>query len=221
MDTTLIKICGVRDKATIDHCIANGVSHLGFMHFAKSKRHLPLDQIAVLAGWTSGRAKRVLIAVNPDDELLSAVAKSGAIDILQLHGGESVDRIADIAQKFPQLQLWKVISVRDAADIASAAQFKPLADMILFDAKTPENAALPGGMGVSFDWSLLARYSAENPEIWGLSGGLDDGNVGQALAATHAPLIDVSSGVEDEPGIKSLDKITRFCQAIQHYDRHK
>jgi phosphoribosylanthranilate isomerase len=137
---------------------------------------------------------------------------TNALTALQLHGKESPARIAAIRQRF-NIPVWKAISVKTSADIEAAKAYTGAADFLLFDAKTPEGAALPGGMGLRFDWTLLRGAPISVP--WGLSGGLGIDNVAEAIRITGAPMIDVSSGVEDAPGIKSVDKIMAFCKAAQ------
>jgi len=135
---------------------------------------------------------------------------AGGLHGLQLHGTETPERVAEIRAR-TGLEVWKVISVRTAADLATGAAYVGAADRLLYDAKTPEGA-LPGGMGLRFDWTLLAGHRAPLP--WALSGGLDAGNVAEAIRLTGAPLVDVSSGVESAPGVKDVDKIAAFCKAV-------
>jgi phosphoribosylanthranilate isomerase len=148
--------------------------------------------------------------VDPTDETLAELAQTGALTALQLHGKETPERAAAIRQRFG-LPVWKAISVKTRADVEASKAYAGAADLLLFDAKTPEGAALPGGMGVRFDWTLLRGAPLSMP--WGLSGGLGVDNVAEAIWVTKAPLVDVSSGVESAPGIKSVDKITAFCNA--------
>jgi phosphoribosylanthranilate isomerase len=142
--------------------------------------------------------------------LLAELVATGGLTALQLHGKETPARAAAIRQRFG-LPVWKAISVKTAADIATSSTYAGAADMLLFDAKTPDGAALPGGMGLRFDWTLLRGIHPILP--WGLSGGLGPDNVVEALKISEAPLIDVSSGVESAPGIKAVDKIIAFCEA--------
>ena len=206
-----IKICGLSTPDTLAAALHRGASHVGFVHFPKSPRHLALDRLIGLAASTPGHIGRTAVLVDPDDELINAIAESRAIDILQLHGGESASRAAEIGSR-TGLKVWKAISVKRAEDIASANAYMGAVDRILFDAKTPDGAALPGGMGLRFDWTLLHDYRGALP--WGLSGGLDPDNVSAAVAQTGARLVDVSSGVESAPGVKDVDKIAAFCKAV-------
>ncbi|HEX7872278.1 MAG TPA: phosphoribosylanthranilate isomerase [Sphingobium sp.] len=206
-----IKICGLSTAETLNAALRHGATHVGFVHFAKSPRHLPLDVLVGLASQVPDHIGRVAVLVDPDDELVAALAASGAISALQLHGKESAQRAAGIAAH-SGLEIWKAISVKRADDIASANAYTGAVNRILFDAKTPDGAALPGGMGLRFDWDLLAGYRGALP--WALSGGLDPDNVREAVARTDAPLVDVSSGVESAPGVKDVDKIAAFCKAV-------
>lgn len=187
-----------------------GATHLGFVHFPKSPRHVEADQLRALAAPVPSHIERVAVLVDPTDETLSDLANTGALTALQLHGKESPERLATIRQRF-NLPVWKAISVKTRADIEAAKAYTGAADLLLFDAKTPEGAALPGGMGLRFDWTLLRGVPISMP--WGLSGGLGIDNVAEAIRITAAPLVDVSSGVESAPGIKSVDKIMAFCNA--------
>lgn len=211
MSRLAIKICGLSTPETVGAAVRAGASHVGFVHFAKSPRHVEADQIAALAAIVPAHVERVAVLVEPDDEQLARLTAAGALTALQLHGKESPERVATIRQRFA-LPVWKAISVKTRADIDAAKAYHGAADLILFDAKTPDGAALPGGMGLRFDWELLRGASLVTP--WGLSGGLGIDNICEAIRTTGTPLVDVSSGVESAPGIKSVDKITAFCKAV-------
>ncbi|WP_136161616.1 phosphoribosylanthranilate isomerase [Sphingomonas flavalba] len=206
------KICGLTTPDTVDAAIAGGASHVGFVFFPPSPRHLPLDRASALAARVPDRTRRVGVFVDPDDALLDATLAAVRPAVLQLHKTAPA-RIAAIRARFPTVALWPVVAVRTRADLDGARPFAPLAERILYDAKTPASAALPGGMGLRFDWRLLDGFV--HPCRWLLSGGLDAGNVGEAIAATGADLVDVSSGVETAPGIKDVDKIAAFLKAIR------
>ncbi len=206
-----IKICGLSTPDTLQAALRHGVTHIGFIHFAKSPRHLAVDVLNGLASSVPDHIGRVAVLVEPDDALVAALASSGAISALQLHGKETPQRAAEIAKR-SGLEVWKAISVKHAADIASAAAYTGAVQRILFDAKTPDNADLPGGMGMRFDWSLLAGYRGDLP--WALSGGLDADNVRDAVRQTGTPMVDASSGLESAPGVKDVDKIAAFCKAL-------
>lgn len=211
MSRVAIKICGVSTPGAIEAALAGGASHVGFMHFPKSPRHLSLTRMAELAPCVQGALRSVVVLVDPDDALLDAVIAAGAPHILQLHGREEPARVAAIAAR-TGLEVWKVISVKTAADLATGVRYIGAAHRLLYDAKTPDDAPRPGGMGQRFDWSLLAGHRAPLP--WALSGGLDPTNVAEAIRVTNTPLVDVSSGVESAPGIKNVDKIAAFCKAV-------
>ena len=155
--------------------------------------------------------KRVGVLVDPTDDLIDTLIAAGGMQIVQLHGRETPERAASIRQR-TGLEVWKVISVKTAADLATGSAYAGAADFLLYDAKTPDGAILPGGMGLRFDWKLLADHRPPMP--WGLSGGLDAENVAQAIRLTGAPLVDVSSGIESAPGVKDVDKIAAFCKAV-------
>ncbi|PBN44470.1 phosphoribosylanthranilate isomerase [Sphingobium sp. D43FB] len=211
MSRLAIKICGLSTPDTVGAAVRAGASHIGFVHFAKSPRHVDAAQIAALAAIAPAHMEKVGVVVDPTDDLLVQLTSGGALTALQLHGKESPQRVAAIGQRFG-LPVWKAISVKTRADIDAATAYVGAVDLLLFDAKTPDGAALPGGMGMRFDWTLLRGLSIPMP--WGLSGGLSADNAAEAVRITDAPLIDVSSGVESAPGIKSVDKIMAFCKAV-------
>lgn len=204
------KICGLSTPETLDAAVRGGARYVGFVFFPPSPRHLAFGQAAALATRVPGHVGRVGVFVNPDDALLDTAIAAGGLDTVQVHKA-SPERIAAIRARFGA-RVWAAISVRTRADLMAAHGYAGAADMILFDAKTPEGAALPGGMGVRFDWELLRGFRHALP--WGLSGGLDPANVAEAVRVTQAPLVDVSSGVESAPGVKDVDKIAAFCEAV-------
>lgn len=155
------------------------------------------------------RVARVGVFVDPDDAMIDAAVASGRLRVLQLHK-TAPERVAALKQR-TGLEVWAAVAVKTRADLAAATSYRGTADRILYDAKTPDSAALPGGMGVRFDWRLLAGF--DHPLPWALSGGLDADNVADAVAITGGRLVDVSSGVETAPGIKDVDKIAAFLQA--------
>jgi phosphoribosylanthranilate isomerase len=205
------KICGLSTAETLGAAIRHGATHVGFVHFAKSPRHLDVEALLGLAQQAPNHIARVAVLVDPDDTLIEALTAPGILTGLQLHGKEEPSRVAEITAR-TGLETWKAVSVKTAADLDNARHYAGAAHRILFDAKTPDGAALPGGMGLRFDWSLLKGYRGGTP--WGLSGGLDPMNIAAAIAETAAPLVDVSSGVESAPGVKDVDKIAAFCKAV-------
>lgn len=211
MSRTAIKICGVKTAQAIDAAARGGASHVGLNYFPPSPRYLALDRVALIAARVPEHVKRVGVLVDPDDDLIDVLIAAGGMDIVQLHGRETPERAAAIRQR-TGLAVWKAIAVKTATDLAAGAAYAGAADFLLYDAKTPDGAALPGGMGLRFDWRLLAGHRPPLP--WGLSGGLDAGNVAEAIGLTGAALVDVSSGIESAPGIKDMDKIAAFCKAV-------
>lgn len=212
MSRLAIKICGLSTPETVGAAIQAGASHVGFVHFTKSPRHVAPDQIRALSAAIPVHVQRIAVVVDPTDEILAELVATGALSAFQLHGKETPERAAAIRARFG-LPVWKAISVKTRADIDAANAYAGAADLLLFDAKTPDGAALPGGMGLRFDWTLVQGAPIAAP--WGLSGGLGIDNVAEAIRITGAPLVDVSSGVESAPGIKSVDKIMAFCKAVQ------
>jgi phosphoribosylanthranilate isomerase len=200
------KICGLSTPETLDAAIAGGASHVGFVFFAPSPRNLGFGPARALVERVPPHVGKVGVFVDPDDALLEAALATG-LDTVQLHKTRP-DRAAVIRARVP---VWAAVAVKTRADLAAAAGFRGAADRILYDARTPEDAALPGGMGLRFDWTLLQGFA--HPLPWALSGGLDPGNVREAIQVTGAEMVDVSSGVESAPGVKDVDKIAAFLKA--------
>jgi len=205
----LIKICGITTPEALAAAVSAGASHVGFVHFAKSPRHLSLAEAAMLRRRLPAHVKAVLLVVNPAPELLAEAVRTIAPDVVQFHGAEMPDALARF-RAATGVETWRAIPVRNAASLADVARFRGAADRVLLDAPP---AALPGGNGAAFDWSLLAGWQA--PLAWGLAGGLNPANVAEAIRLTGAPLVDTSSGVERAPGIKDVDKIAAFCKAAR------
>lgn len=204
------KICGLSTPATVDAAVAGGAACVGFVFFPPSPRHVMPEQAAALAARVPAHVRKVGVFVDPVDDLLAAAIGAARLDAVQLHGA-APERIAAVRR--PGVETWAALAVKTRADLAAAGALAEAADLILYDAKTPPGAALPGGMGVRFDWSVLDGF--RHPRRWALSGGLDAGNVAEAVARTGATLVDVSSGVEDAPGAKSVDKIAAFLQSVR------
>jgi phosphoribosylanthranilate isomerase len=203
------KICGLSTPETLDAAIGGGASHVGFVFYPHSPRHLAFGAATALAARSGGRAGRVGVFVDPDDALVAAAIEAGQLDILQLHKTAPA-RAAALAARFAR-PVWAAIAIRTRADLAEARGWQGLAERLIYDAKTPEGT-LPGGMGMRFDWALLDGFA--HPCAWALSGGLDAENVADAVGRTGARMVDISSGVESAPGIKDVDKIARFLQAV-------
>lgn len=204
------KICGLSTPDTLDAAVAGGASHVGFVFFAPSPRNLTRDGARALSARVPGQVARVGVFVDPDDALLESVIETARLDVLQLH--KTTPARAAAIRAGSGREIWAAVAIRTRADLAAAATFAGVADRILYDAKTPPGAALPGGMGVRFDWALLDGF--RHPLPWALSGGLDAGNVRDAIERTRATLVDVSSGVESAPGVKDIAKIAAFLRAV-------
>jgi phosphoribosylanthranilate isomerase len=211
MQRVTAKICGLSTPETVGAAVRHGASHVGFVFFPKSPRYVQPDQAGALAAIVPEQVRKAGVFVDPDDALLTDAITRGGLDIIQLHGDESPDRVAAI-RAYHRLEIWKAIPVRTRADIDGARRYSGLVDLILYDAKTPKGAALPGGMGLRFDWTLLDGVA--HAQRWALSGGIGIDNVERAVGLTGARLIDISSGVESAPGIKDVDKIAAFLQRI-------
>ncbi len=210
--TTKIKICGLSTEVSIDAAVEHGVDYFGLVHFEKSPRHVSLERARELRAYAGQRIKTVLLLVNADPKLTGQAIADVRPDVLQFHGSETPEWISLVKQK-TGLEIWKAVGVRDKASMATTSRYVGAGDRMLFDAPAK---ALPGGTGTSFDWSLLAGHNHQVD--WGLAGGLDPETVGEALQVTQAPLVDVSSGVESAPGVKQVDRIAAFCQAVREYD---
>jgi phosphoribosylanthranilate isomerase len=211
-----IKICGLKTADAIDRAVARGATHVGFIFFSKSPRHVAPDLAAELADPIRGKAKVVAVTVDADDEELDDIVQMLKPDILQMHGHESPERLLQVKALYG-LPVMKAFSVRDAADLQRIDPYVGVADRFLFDAKAPAGSELPGGNGVSFDWNLMA--SLDESLDYMLSGGLNKNNVAAALGSTRARGIDVSSGVERAPGEKDLEMIDAFFDAVAEAGR--
>ncbi|MDR3408764.1 MAG: phosphoribosylanthranilate isomerase [Methylovirgula sp.] len=210
--SVIVKICGLSTPETLAAALAAGADMVGFVHFPKSPRHVPLAGAAALAGAVGGRARKVLLTVDAGDDLLVEAIAAFQPDILQLHGQEPPARVAALRAKFAR-PVMKAIGLAVAADLARIADYEAVADLLLFDAAPPNAASLPGGNGRAFDWALLRGRRFAKP--WLIGGGLSPENVGQAIAATGAPGVDVSSGVESARGVKDIGKIASFVAAVR------
>jgi phosphoribosylanthranilate isomerase len=210
--SVIVKICGLKSESALDVAIEAGADMVGFVFFPPSPRHLAFDAARVLSKRVRGRAQKVALSVDADDALLDAVIEALQPDMLQLHGKEPPARVAALKKRFG-LPVMKAIAVAAKGDLAAVAAYATAADRLLFDARAPREATRPGGLGRTFDWRLLENLDPGMPFM--LSGGLDPGNVGEALRITHAPGVDVSSGVERAPGEKDPDKIRAFVRAAR------
>ena len=209
MPDTRIKICGLSTAETVDAAVAAGASHVGFVHYEPSPRHLPLDRAAALRARVPQHVKVVLLLVNEQPEPTLRALQAVKPDVVQFHGAETPESVALVKQNAP-VEVWKAIGVRDAASLEKAQRYRDAVDMLLYDAPA---RGLPGGNGLAVDWSLFGGFRHTIP--WGLAGGLTPDNVADAIRQTGAPLVDTSSGVESAPGVKDVDRIRAFCQAAR------
>ncbi|WP_082173017.1 phosphoribosylanthranilate isomerase [Methylobacterium platani] len=208
----LVKICGLGTPETLEAAIAAGADQIGLVHFPRSPRHVDLARGAALSRQARGRVETVALLVDPDDALVEAVVAALAPDWLQLHGRETPDRVAALRAR-TGLRVMKALGIATADDLGRAARYAGSADRLLYDAKPAPGAALPGGNGHAFDWSLLAGAGRHDPFM--LSGGLTAETVAEAVAITAARAVDVSSGVESGPGRKDPARIAAFVAAAK------
>lgn len=214
----LVKICGLSTPESVRAAQCGGASHLGFIFFPKSPRNVSPKQAARLVADTSD-VKTVAVTVNADDTFLDEIVETMNPDILQLHGNESDERVAFVQRRY-QRPVMKALAIREAADLEKVTVYERVTDILLLDAKPPQGSELPGGNGVSFDWSLIASLSSQAPIL--LSGGIDQSNLNLALDYVGQEKndlvgIDVSSGVESAPGVKDILKIEKFLAACHHH----
>ena len=209
--STAIKICGISSVEALDAAIEARADYIGLVFFPPSPRHVDAHAASALAMRAGARIGRVGLFVDADDAMIAEGVGAGRLDAIQLHGEETPERVAQVRNRF-NLPAWKAISVATAKDVEAAESYRNVADLLLFDAKTPKDAALPGGMGLRFDWSLLKGWMGRPG--WGLAGGLTPANVADAVTQSAAPLVDTSSGVESAPGIKDAGLIRSFCEAV-------
>lgn len=206
-----VKICGLKTAEAMGAALDAGADYVGLIFFPKSPRHVTPGEASQLRKLARGRAKAVAVTVDAPDSVLDEIVQLVRPDALQLHGSELPDRVAAVRARFA-LPVIKALPIRDRADLAAIPLYKNVADRLLFDAKPPNNAEVPGGRGESFDWNLLADL---DPDIdYMLSGGLHAGNIARALSILSPRGIDVSSGVESAPGIKSPRRISEFFAAL-------
>lgn len=211
MPAPSIKLCGLNTAESLDAALKARADYIGFNFFPPSPRYVGLADAAALGAQAEGHTIRVGVFVDADDATLSETVAAAKLDVLQLHGTETPERAAQVKARFG-LPVWKVLSVAGADDVQRAHAYASAADFILFDAKTPKGT-LPGGMGLAFDWSLVAGW--KGPLAWGLAGGLTPANVAEAARITGAPLVDTSSGIESAPGVKDAGRIAEFCRAAR------
>ena len=210
--SVLIKICGLRTLDAVEVALGAGADMVGFVFFPPSPRNVGYEAARVLGARVRGRAQKVALSVDASDEQLAASIEALAPDLLQLHGHETPERVVMVRARFG-LPVMKALPIAERADLSPIRLYDKVADQLIFDARAPREATRPGGLGKPFDWRLLENLDAGVPFM--LSGGLDAGNVAEALRITRAPGVDVSSGVERAPGEKDHEKIGAFIDAAR------
>ncbi|HNB29042.1 MAG TPA: phosphoribosylanthranilate isomerase [Alphaproteobacteria bacterium] len=210
----IAKICGLKTAETVQAAIDNGAGLIGFNFYARSPRAIEPSTARALGKLVPPRVKKVGLFVDDSDARIAEILAGCELDVLQLHGHETPERAAEIRARFAKPVI-KAIPVSAAEDLAAAAGYEPVVDYLMFDAKPPKSmvGALPGGNALSFDWTLLGGRRFSRP--WLLAGGLTPENVTEAARVTGAPMVDVSSGVEDRPGEKNPSKIKAFLDAVK------
>ena len=209
---TRVKICGLTTPETIAAAVDAGAGYIGFNFFPKSPRYLTIETARTLALDIPEGVAKVALTVDADDALLDQITARVPLDMLQLHGNETPERVSAVKARYG-LPVMKALGVADAADLEAINIYASVADQILVDAKPPRDAKLPGGNGLTFDWRLIAGRRWSVP--WMLAGGLTPENVGEAQHLTRARQVDVSSGVESAPGVKDVSAISAFIVAVR------
>lgn len=207
-----IKICGLRTNDAVAAALAGGATHIGFIFFPKSPRNLEPEEAGRLRQAAHGNAAAVAVTVDADDAFLDRIVEAMQPDMLQLHGKETPERVAEVKARYA-LPVMKAFSVSAVADLEKIGPYLGIADRFLFDAKPPKGSELPGGNGVSFDWKILNALPAQTDYL--LSGGLNAENVGDAIRLANPPGLDISSGVESAPGVKDTALIEAFFRAAR------
>jgi phosphoribosylanthranilate isomerase len=210
-DPVVVKICGIKTTPILEAAIEAGADMVGFMHFTRSPRHVSIEDLATLIGEARGRIETCVVLVNPDNSCVAEVAALGP-DWIQLHGPESPHRVEAIRAE-AGVEIMKAVPIGSAEDVAQVAQFAQVADRILLDAKPPKGADRPGGLGHTFDWSLLKALDPSIPFM--LSGGLTPDTVADAIKTVRPFGVDVSSGVESAPGVKDKRLVEAFIRNVR------
>jgi len=208
------KICGIKTPEALEAAIDGGAKYIGFVFYPESPRYLSPSEAFELTRYMPMGVKAVGVFVNPDDELLEKVVNQVPLDMIQLHGNESPERLAEIKERYG-LPIIKAIPIGEKKDLTKIIPYRMIADFVLLDAKPPKNVitTLPGGNGIAFDWHILSEISVPMP--WFLSGGLNPSNVAEAIRTTKAHMLDVSSGIESRPGVKDLGLIKDFLLEVK------
>ncbi len=212
MDRIRVKICGLRTEADVLAVAAAGAAYAGFNFFPKSPRYVMVDQARLLALAAPVGLAKVALVVDATDAVLDAIVEGVPLDMLQLHGHETPDRVAEVRARYG-LPVMKVVGVADEGDLPAIMDYALVSDQLLIDAKPPRNAILPGGNGLAFDWRLVAQRRWLRP--WMLAGGLTAENVAEAIRLTNVRQVDVASGVESAPGVKDAGRIKAFVEATE------
>lgn len=208
----LVKICGLKTPEALDAALEAGADMVGFVFFPPSPRNVGFEAARALAGRVRGRALKVALSVDANDEQVATIIDTIKPDMLQLHGRETPDRVVVVRTRFG-LPVMKALPIAERVDLSPIRLYDKLAEYLLFDARAPRDATRPGGLGKSFDWQLLESLKLDVPFM--VSGGLEAGNVEDALRITAADGVDVSSGVERAPGVKDVEKIHAFVRAAR------
>jgi phosphoribosylanthranilate isomerase len=205
-----IKVCGLTEPDRVEQAAKLGAAFAGFIFYLPSPRYLDPARARGLVSLLPPSVESVGVVVDMSDAEIDGLLQAVPLDVLQLHGHESPERVEQVALR-SGCKVMKALRVAEAADLECVAAYAEAADMLLFDAKPPRDASWPGGHGLPFDWRLLQGLSVGEP--WALAGGLDAGNLEAAVALTKAPVVDVSSGVESRPGVKDPVKLASFFEA--------
>ncbi|PWR17730.1 phosphoribosylanthranilate isomerase [Zavarzinia compransoris] len=206
-----VKICGLSTAETVDASVARGASHVGFVFYPRSPRNIAPAAAGNLIARLPDHVVPVALTVDADDATIAAILAEAPVKMLQAHGSESPERVADLRRRFG-LPVMKAIGIADPADVARAHDYEAVADLLLLDAKAPKKG-LPGGNGLAFDWGLIANEGWSRP--WFLAGGLTPDTVAEAIRIAGARAVDVSSGVESAPGVKDIGLIAAFLAAAR------
>lgn len=212
MSDVRVKICGIKTEAALKAACDAGAAYVGFVFFPKSPRNVSVAEAAALAVETPIGVAKVALVVDPDDALLDEITRQVPLDFIQLHGAETPERVAEVRARYG-LPVMKAIGIAGPEDVAKIDLYAAVADQLLIDTKAPKDAALPGGNGQTFDWTLARRKYWTKP--WMLAGGLTAENVAQAIAVTGSRQVDLSSAVESAPGVKDPAKIRAFMDAVR------
>jgi phosphoribosylanthranilate isomerase len=207
-----VKICGIQELWHLKAAVESGASYVGFVFFENSRRNVSTEIAQKLANQVPNEVVRVALMVDPSDAFIARVLDTVSIDMLQLHGHETVERVRRI-KDIMNVPVMKAIGISDKSDLAIIKEYEIVADQILLDAKPSLSAKVPGGLGRPFDWSIINGFEFKKP--WLLAGGLNSQNVQNAIKQTGATGVDVSSGVEDEYGTKSATKIVEFLNILK------